>query len=270
MPKLACAAWGFREYTPPRYFAAARQLGLEFVEINIDEGQTRHLSPSDSDADLQKVARQAADEGVKIVAVAGGNDFTVPDAAARAKQVDAVKRQLDVCATLGAEVLRIFAGWAGDKQVRDETFGWVRDCLEELAPYAEKSGVTIAVENHGGVTKTGAECLRLLRDMPRTVGLNYDPANFRHADEDPLAALLVTRDRIVYTHWKDVKLVDDGWEYCAMGEGVIAWQPIVAELLTFYDGYWAIEYENPADVQEGTKVCLDCLTEAVSRVSHRP
>ncbi len=265
MPKFACAAWGFREYTPAQYFAAAKKLGLDFVEINLDEGETQHLSPSDSDAELQKAVRQATDEGIKIVSVAGGNDFTSPDASARAKQVNAVKRQLDVCAVLGAEILRIFAGWAGDKEVRDETFGWVTDCLLELAPHAEQLGVTVGLENHGGTTKTGAECMRLVQGVPEIVGLNYDPANFRHTDEDPLSALLVSRERIVYTHWKDVKLVKGEWEYCAMGEGIIAWQPIVNELLGFYDGYWAIEYEDPSDVERGTKACLDCLQDAVAK-----
>ena len=269
MAKLACAAWGFREYTPPEYFAAVKKLGLDFVELNLDEGETHHLSPSDSEDDLQLAARQAADVGVQIVALAGGNDFTVSDAAARRQQIDSVKRQIDVCAILGAEVLRIFAGWVSVKQVRDETFANVRTCLEELAPYAAANDVVVAIENHGGITSTSAKCIRLLDGLPPAVGLNYDPANFAHCDEDPLAALMVTADHIVYTHWKDVRLVDDEWEYCAVGEGVINWQPIVAKLAAYYDGYWAIEYEETADAERGTKVSLDYLKDCMSTAAKR-
>ena len=126
MLELACAAWGFREYTLPQYFAVAKELGLDYVEVNLDEGQSQHLALSASQADLQVAARQAADAGVRIVAVAGSNDFTVADANARQQQIDKVQRQIDVCAVLGAEVLRIFAGWLPEKQVRDDTFSHVR------------------------------------------------------------------------------------------------------------------------------------------------
>ncbi len=265
MLKFACAAWGFREYSLPEYFAAARKMGLDSVEINLDEGQTNHLSPADSDDELKQAAQQAADAGVRIVAIAGSNDFTVADATARQKQVDRVKRQIDVCAALGAEVLRIFAGWASEKQVGDETFANVRQCLEDVALYAETNGVVVAVENHGGITNTGAQCARLLEGLPAAVGLNYDPANFRHCDEDPLAALMVTADRVVYSHWKDVRLEKDEWEYCAMGSGVITWEPIVAKLAASYAGYWAIEYEEPTDVERGTKASLQYLQQCAER-----
>ena len=265
MLKLACAAWGFREYPLPEYFRASKELGLEFVEVNLDEGQSQHLSPSDSDGALQLAVRQAADAGVQIVAVAGSSDFTVSDCASRRQQIDRVKRQIDICAMLQAPVLRLFAGWASEKQVHDETFARVRACLEELAAPAAANDVLLAVENHGGVTKTGAQCARLLAGLPPTIGLNYDAANFRHCDEDPLAALLVTADDVIYTHWKDVRLADDEWEYCAMGEGVITWEPIVAALAASYDGYWALEYEEPADVERGTRVSLDCLRRCAQR-----
>lgn len=259
MPTLACAAWGFRKLTPAQYFAAAHRLGLDAVEINLDEGESRHLSPAASEAELAQTLRVAADAGIRIVAVAGGNDFTSADAFERTRQVDAMRRQLDICAILSVKVIRVFAGFIDDKQVSDEIFGRAIECFARVAPYAESLGVTLAMENHGGITKTGAECMRLLRDLPPIVGLNYDPANFRHVDEDPLSALEVCRERIVYSHWKDVRLAGGEWEYCAMGEGVIAWQPIVDELKSFYDGIWAIEYEEPADIERGTRVSLECL-----------
>lgn len=259
MPKLACAAWGFRNYSPREYFAAVKNLGLDFVEINLDEGQTEHLSPSDSDAELMAAKQQAEEQGVRIVAVAGSSDFTVSDPAARQMQIDEVKRQIDVCTVLEAEVLRLFAGWVSEKQVTDTSFAHVRECLSQLAPYAKANDVVLAVENHGGITATGAQCRRLLEDLPPSVGFTYDPANFRHCDEDPLAALVVIGNRVVYSHWKDVRLAEDEWEYCAMGEGVITWEPIVEELARFYDGYWAIEYEEPDDVERGTKVSYQYL-----------
>jgi len=45
-----------------------------------------------------------------------------------------------------------------------------------------------------------------------------------------------------------------------VGEGVIDWAPIVEALTASdFDGYWAIEYENPPDAERGTKDSLDYL-----------
>jgi sugar phosphate isomerase/epimerase len=57
-----------------------------------------------------------------------------------------------------------------------------------------------------------------------------------------------------YTHWKDVRWVNGETAYCAVGEGEIRWEPIIAELQRAgYAGYWAIEYEAPEDVERGTR-----------------
>ena len=260
MAKFACAGWGFRDYKPALYFAAAARLELENVEIGLDCFRPWHLSPSAGDAEINALRRQAADEGVRIVAVAGEADFTSPDKEARAQRLESVKKQMQLTVQMGARVLRIFAGFVSEMEVRDETFQWVRDALEEVADYAEHLGVIVAVENHGGVTKTGAQCRWLLHGLPEIVGLNYDPANFRHSGEDPLAALLVVENRVVYTHWKDLKPSGEQWQHCAVGEGIIAWQPIVQEVLdSGFEGYLAIEYEDTADVERGTRVSLENL-----------
>ena len=151
------------------------------------------------------------------------------------------------------------------QQYNDDTFARISDALDEVGEHAEDVDVLVAVENHGGVTATGAQCLRLLDPvMSPAVGLNFDPANFRHATEDAMSALLVTCDFVNYSHWKDVRYEADKPEYCAVGEGVIDWPAIVDHLLMIgYDGYWAIEYEAVEDVERGTKDSLKYLMELV-------
>ncbi len=54
-------------------------------------------------------------------------------------------------------------------------------------------------------------------------------------------------------------------EHCAVGEGVIDWAPIVEELLLGgYDGYWAIEYEEPDDVIRGTRDSAEYLRRVIA------
>ncbi len=264
--KFACAAWGFREMTLPEYFAAAKDLGLDYVEVNCSPNTPKHLTYDATEAQVQEAVRQAEEAGVRIVALAGGNNFAAADLDA---EVGSVRRQIDMAVAAGAEVLRIFAGWIGVSQYTDATFHRISGAVEEVGEYGADQGVMVAVENHGGITATGAQCRRLLAEaaagMPvtrvnRPLGLNYDPANFRHAGEDPLAALMVAGDLINYSHWKDVRYEGDEPQYCAIGEGVIEWAPIVEMLLrNGFDGYWAIEYEEPSDVVRGTRESLEYL-----------
>lgn len=264
--KFACAAWGFREMSLAEYFAAARQLGLEFVEVNVSPNTPKHLTYDATDAEVEQMVRLAADEGVTVVALAGGNNFAASDVDA---EIARVKRQIDMAALAGAEVLRIFAGWVSASQFTDATFQRISAALAAVGEYGAEQGVHVAMENHGGITATGAQCRRLLSEaaagmpvsrMAKPLGLNFDPANFRHAGEDALAALMVTGDLINYSHWKDVRYEGDTPEYCAVGEGVIDWAPIVqAVTRNGFDGYWAIEYENAADVVRGTRDSLEYL-----------
>ncbi len=264
--RFACAAWGFREMTLPEYFSAARKLGLEFVEVNVSPNTPKHLTWESGDDAIEEMTRQAEDAGVRVVALAGGNNFAAEDVVA---EIASVKRQIDMAAAAGAEVLRIFAGWISASQFTDEHFHRISDAMEEVGEYGAEQGVCVAVENHGGITATGAQCRRLLAEaaagmpvtrMAKPLGLNYDPANFRHAGEDALAALMVAGDLINYTHWKDVRYVGDEPRYCAVGDGVIDWKPIVETLArNGYDGYWAIEYEETDDIIRGTRASLEYL-----------
>ncbi|HCA47441.1 MAG TPA: hypothetical protein DEP45_08820 [Armatimonadetes bacterium] len=271
--KLACAAWGFRKMELPEYFAAAKEMGIDYVEVNLGPNSPGHLPFDATDADLECALRAAEDADVAIVALAGGNNFAAPDVEAEIAKANA---QLEMCEALGAEVLRIFAGWVSAAAYTDATFERISDALREVGAYAAERGVAVAVENHGGVTATGAQCYRLLIEPVceldeewdlAPLGLNYDPANFRHAGEDPLSALMVNADLIVYSHWKDVRYEGDAPEYCAVGEGVIDWAPIVEELLLGgYDGYWAIEYEEPDDVIRGTRASAEYLRRVIAEV----
>lgn len=280
--KLACAAWGFRQMQLPEYFDAVKEMGIDYVEVNLGPNSPGHLAFDASDADLDRALKAAEDSGVKIVALAGGNNFAADDLDA---EIAKVKSQIDMCEALGAEVLRIFAGWVSAAQYTDATFDRVSEALQAVGEHAGAHDVMVAMENHGGITATGAQCNRLLTDALAAggtlldftfnpavsammgqppVGLNYDPANFRHAGEDPLSALMVTAELINYSHWKDVRYEGDKPEYCAVGEGVIDWGPVMAVLIASgYDGYWAIEYEETSDILRGTRDSAEYIREAL-------
>lgn len=261
--KLCAGAWGFRMVEIPAYLDACARLGFRFAEMNLtDAPGTKHLSDAPARADLDAMAAAEKAAGVKIVCLCVGNDFT--DAEGAAASVAQVKGYVDIAADYGVEVVRVFAGWTPFEQLGTDSYGRCAAALAEVGEHARDKSVLIALENHGGPTATGAQVRRILElaDHPN-VQANFDGGNFAMSKEDPLAACQVLRGRIGYTHWKDVRAAGEELEYCALGDGITDWAPVVRALLADgYDGYWAMEYEEPADVEAGMRKCIDVVRAA--------
>lgn len=263
--KLCAGAWGFREMEIPAYLEACAGLGFRFAEMNLtDHAGTRHLPAMPELSALEAMAKAEEASGVKVVCLCAGNDFVGSDPQKVKQDIAKTKIRVDIAADCGAEIIRVFAGFAQFETLRDENYTRCGAALAEVGQYAQDQGVMIALENHGGPAATGAQVSRLLdlADHPN-VKANYDGGNFAYYREDPFAAYLVLRDRIGYTHWKDVRMVDGELAYCALGDGITDWAPVVHALRTDgYEGYWAMEYEDPSDVEAGMSKCIEVVTAA--------
>ncbi len=264
--KLCCGAWGFREYSLEELCQATRRMGMKYVELNCtSHAAIDHLPQVPGPDELKRMQDAAAAAEVKVVAWCASNNFTTDDAAARQAGVDLIKRTIDAAAEGGVSVVRVFAGWDKFETLTSAKYEQCSAALRACGQHAEGTDVLVALENHGGPTATGAQVLRLLDgcDHPHVLA-NYDGGNFAHSREDPLGAYRVLRQKIGYTHWKDVRVVDGELHYTDLKNGLSDWGPVVRELLADgYDGYWTIEYEEPADAEDGTLRCLEVINEAV-------
>jgi sugar phosphate isomerase/epimerase len=253
--------------TAEEYFAASRELGCRYVEINVGRPpNVRHAGIDFTDAEVAALKEKAARAGVQMVAATLSNDFTTADLARLRDQIETTARAATVAARCGAEVVRVFAGWTPFEKLTTATYERCAASLRELGERCAALGVLVAVENHGGITATAAQVRRLLElaDHPN-VKANYDGGNFAHAKEDPLAAWNVLHDRAGYAHFKDVRPQDGALHYCALGDGISDWPPVVQAMLRDgYAGYWTIEYEEPEDCVEGTRKCIDVLRRAAN------
>ena len=99
-----------------------------------------------------------------------------------------VRTWIDNAAELDAPVIRIFAG-TGPKGDREDAGGRASHRGDQcVAPYAAEKGVTLALENHGGITATPGQILKIVKAVEApNFGVNLDTGNFR--GEDPYADL---------------------------------------------------------------------------------
>ena len=144
-----------------------------------------------------ELKRRAFDLGLGISGTGVGNNFTVADAAARAKDVVWIKQWAEVAAKLGAPVLRVFADTQMRAQTwetvsngakRDEVEKWIADDIRVCAEHAGKFGVIIGVQNHGDFIKTADNLISLIQrvDSP-WCGAIVDTGYFRA--DDPYAEM---------------------------------------------------------------------------------
>jgi sugar phosphate isomerase/epimerase len=184
--KLSIAAYSYRQYltgkTPKMdlfgFVDLAADMGLDAVE------PTSYYFPTDVSAEyLNKLKLHAFRLGLDISGTAVGNNFCLPPGAKRDEQVALVERWIDRAAELTAPVIRIFAGMLPKGTDEARGVAWAIEGIKSVLPYAAKKGIVLALENHGGITSTPAQLLKLVKaiDAPN-FAVNLDTANFRTAD----------------------------------------------------------------------------------------
>jgi sugar phosphate isomerase/epimerase len=198
MPLLSAFPKGFfdmivdRRMTVFQWIDHAATLDLDGVEL-----YPRFLDSFDS-AFLSKVRKAAESHGLSIPMFCNSPDFTQPDPAARAKEVERCADMFRVTAELGGRYCRVLSGQNRPGLREDEALKWVVDCLWQLAPRAEKAGVTMCMENHykDGLweypefAQSHRRYLAIL-DAVKTplLAAQYDPSNAVVAGEDPYELL---------------------------------------------------------------------------------
>ncbi len=268
---IGTAAWGMREMRLEDQVALTKALGLNLMELSIAGYDKDFLQLEASSAEIETVKNLFQEEGVKLRCACTGNDFTEADLGLIARSEEKVKRVIDIAADLGVCWLRIFAGFSSDSVVYGARFDLMTNSLAQVVAHARERGVILVMETHGGVAQNGNALVHfnsattrvdlvaeILERVPGLM-LNYDPANLAAVGSvDPIQFYDRFRDRIAYVHLKDFKKVAGGVVPAACGEGLLNWLRL-AKTLSRYAGPALIEYEIPADIEDGFRRSLDCL-----------
>ncbi len=183
--KLALAAYSFRQaldlkkptMTLFEFIDMAADLPLDAVEL------TSYYWAETTDAYAEKLRAHAAKKKLAVSDVPVGNNFCVKDEAAYKKQIQDVKDWTARAAKAGATTVRIFAGSLPKGDTLEEAQKRVVAAMNECCEVAEKHGVMLALENHGGITDTPEHLLELVRPVKsKWLGVNIDTGNFRTPD----------------------------------------------------------------------------------------
>ena len=216
-------------------FAMLKNVGFDGVEIPIFDREI------DAYADL---GRRLDELGLERLAVAARGPDDNPIAADPSAAVAATKANLDSAAALGAPLvcgplgapLGLFSGAPPTTEEQARCVAY----LQEVAPYAEDRGVTIALEYLNRfemyLTNTAADLAAIVRqvDHPR-VRMMYDTFHAHIEEKDPRAAIRECADVLVHVHASEN-------DRSTPGAGQVAWDDTFAGLAEIrYDGWIVIE-----------------------------
>ena len=192
--KLSLAAYSFsrslpRSWTPDQLPTAKYTLEkfIDFcAEQDLDGCElTAYYFPKEiSNEYLMSLKERTFRLGLDISGTAIGNDFCLPEGEARDRNLKMCRDWIDYSAALGAPVIRIFAGnvpkGETEEVARERCIAGINQSLE----YAATKGVCLALENHGGITATPEQMLKIIEGVKPSpwFGVNFDGGNFRTAD----------------------------------------------------------------------------------------
>jgi sugar phosphate isomerase/epimerase len=253
----------------------ARALGFDGISI---EAKRPVASPLDlTRQDRQHIKAAAATEGIELCAVESMSNFASRIMEERENNLAMMRQVVELACDLDVRIVKVFAAWPGVVNDEDDTAlyapheresyykklypadlrRWRRavDGLREAADWAAQRGVTLALQNHAPVLRTGYEdTLAMMREVGRrNVGLCLDVPLFkeRQADEYVREAVRACADSILLTHY-------GAWNFERSEEGEVVQEPapsvggdinyktFLAELQKAgYGGYLVSEYCLP-------------------------
>ena len=199
--KLSLAAYSFsrvlpRSWTPDQLADATFTLEkfIDFcAEQNLDGCElTAYYFPKEITNDyLMSLKERTFRLGLDISGTAIGNDFCLPEGDARQKNLQMCRDWIDHSATLGAPAIRIFAGNVPKGDTEEAALERCIDGINQSLEYAATKGVCLALENHGGITSTPEQLLKIIAGVKPSpwFGVNFDGGNFQ--TDDPYRDLAI-------------------------------------------------------------------------------
>jgi sugar phosphate isomerase/epimerase len=208
---------------------------------------------------LSDLKTRAEGHGLKnvLIMIDGEAMLGAPDAAERAKAVENHKPWIDAAKFLGCHAIRVNAASRGEYAEQQKL---AADGLRRVGEYGATQGISVIVENHGGLSSNGQWLAGVMKQvgMPG-VGTLPDFGNFRVNKDEEYDRYKGVSELIPYakgvsakTHDFDAQGNETHTDYKKMLDIVIA---------SKYRGFIGIEYEGSVlsepDGIKATKVLLE-------------
>jgi sugar phosphate isomerase/epimerase len=193
--RLGCNTVLFSSQDLPGALKRIAWCGFQEAELAAIPGMCEHVAPGRDD--VAWIKQQLEKAGLRAVAMEAAMNLTDPTNIPRFIAV------LRCAAKLGIEVVNTGNGGKSDDPAAEKA---VYAAIRELAPHAQKLGVTIGVKAHVNQaiynTASALRALDAVGDVPGW-GINYDASHLYRVGDDMVQAVEQLSTRIVSVHIRD-------------------------------------------------------------------
>ena len=171
------------------------------------------FTPQENPAEWERIRKRVEEQNRSIPMMCYSSDFTKPTWEERRQEIEQQARAIRATAGLGGRYCRVLSGQRRPSVPRDLGIKWVRECIMEVLPFAQKNGVVLIIENHykdgfweyPEFAQKMEDFLELIAGIPDSewFGVNYDPSNAIIAGDDPIQLLQAIKHRVKTMHASD-------------------------------------------------------------------
>jgi len=198
---------------------------------------TVYWFPDTSNTYLGSLRKTAFKNGVTIYNLGVRVSLCQPTAELQAAEHEKIKQWVDVAERVGAGHVRVFGGAVPKGATEEQAIGWAVEVMKRGAEYAGAHGVTLGVEDDGGLTTAAGPTIEIAKrtDSP-WAGINADSGNLRDHGYAQFQSMLPYATSV---HLKTEISGDDGKKERA------DWTRLLTMLGNAgFKGYVGLEYES--------------------------
>ena len=263
-PRLfpGCTAISFQTYlskgkmTMPEFIEKVAEMG------SVGADMTVYWFKSTEPAYLDDLRHVAFKNGVPFSGAACGSSMVQAEAAKRRQVLAEIKKWVDVTDRLGASHLRIFGGELPSGAVVRQGIDWVVETMKPACEYSGRKGITLGIEDHGGITQHADVCLEIMHRVNSPyAGINLDVTNFEATPtQDAYAQIKACIPYATHSHIRDSFAdgspvdLDRVWRIFAEGG---------------YKGYMSAEYEGQGEGDEDAMTAVPKLMDKIKTLCRK-
>ncbi len=238
----------------------AKKTGFDGVEIWGEEPHT--LYPFDKKK-IENISQMVKERGLSISMFGSYISPSMKNFKEKAKE------SLKITHTLGAPLMRVWAGNKGSKEADKENWKVCIEGFKWLSQEAKKYNITLAIEMHEGtLADLGKSALNLIEKVGEdNLKANFQ-VNFTLQKDDPMERLKLVSPYIVNCHLQNFKNFQKDknsfTERSLLKEGIVNYKEIISFLKgKDFKGYLEVEFEKDPK-EENLKKDYEFLKELLS------
>lgn len=187
--RLSLAAYSFRGHlqaSPGEKGAMSLDGFVDYcASMNLEGAEltSYYFPPNFDNTYVQNLKRRMIVNGMSVSGGAVRNDFCTTNKEKLQKDIDSVKKWIDVYASMGCPTIRVFAGSIPKGDTASAAISRCQDVLGKVCEYAGEKGVFLGLENHWGITENPDDLIKIVQGVRSPwLGINLDTGNFKLKD----------------------------------------------------------------------------------------